>query len=143
MAIAPSELVWRGESGRVLVSGKLGDLFGTGTVGGSTEYRRIEIQNTNASLTWSSPKLWCVLDSAGVAFAVSVASATALGVGLEWPSITESGLTYSAPTTFGTGLTLPNLAPGARALLVVRRVLTGSAVTGETNRLVARGTSPI
>lgn len=143
MAITPSELVWRTQSGRTLVSGRLHDLFPRGTVGGSTDYRGIEVQNTNGSLTWSSPKAWCVLDSSGVAFAIAVASASARDDGLAWPEIDLSGLSYSAPTTNASGLTLPNLAPGQRALLAVRRTLSGSAVTGESNRILARGTSPI
>jgi hypothetical protein len=143
MAITPRQLVWRTEGGRALQSGRLHDLFGQGAIGGAVEYQRVEIQNTNASLTWSSPRLWLALDPSGVAVAVAVASASALASGAPWPAVTVSGLTYSAPTTYASGLTLPNLAPGQRALIAVRRTLTGSPVTGESNRLIARGTSPI
>ena len=144
MAIKPSDLWLEKVAGDRLRSGVMNNLFGDGQVDGATGYAFVVLRNAHASLTFTSPKLWLVLDSRGAAVAVAIADGIARAGTYEYPAIAASGLTYSTPTSQASGLALPTLAAGQKCLIAVRRILT-SATTAypETNRLSIAGSSPL
>jgi hypothetical protein len=127
----------------VYVSGVLHNVFGSGVVGGSTDYRLVEIRNVGSS-TWTSPKAWLVLDTGGAAVAIAVAdSGTARALDFVY-SVDPAGLSYSTPTDSAGGLSLPSLAAGQKCLIGVRRTLTGASVDyPDNNTLMVSGTSPV
>lgn len=94
------------------------------------EYRGIFVLNNHATLTWYAPKVWLSAEVGGGAVAAigldttgksdkAAAVAQALTVANE--NTAPAGVTFSAPTTKGTGLTLPDLAPGEVYAIWIRR----------------------
>ena len=145
VAIKNSEITLTTVGGVSIVSGVKNNLFPDGRLTDGNLYEQCEVHNTNASLTLSSGKAWVYLDPAGGTFAIALASASAFNSGDLWPvGLDVTSLTYSSPTSQTSGLTLPTLAPGQKALLVCRRNLSsGTTAYPESNRLYVAGTSPL
>lgn len=145
MAIYASQIQFRNGSGAILVNGKLNNLFPNGDVNAGTSYRALEVRNTNASLTLSSVKAWLTLDARGGSFAIAYdATSGVIAADESWSDVDEAALTYSAPTSKATGITLANLAPATKLRLYCRRILSGAtAVSPENNRVWVGGTSPM
>lgn len=145
VAIKSSEIVLTKPSGSTIVSGVKNNLFPDGRLTDGNVYEECEVHNTNTSLTLSSGKAWLYLDPAGGTFAIALASASAFNSDAAWPyGLDPTTLTYSSPTSQSSGLALPTLAPGQKALIVCRRNLsTGTTATPESNRLYVAGTSPL
>lgn len=143
MAISPSQIKFGPvNSASVYTSGSLHNVFGSGVVGGATDYALVEVRNTS-DLTRTSPKAWLALDTGGAAVAIAVADAgTARSLGHVY-SVSASGLSYSTPTTLATGLALPTLAPDQKCLIGIRRTLAGASVDyPDNNTLHVEGDSP-
>jgi hypothetical protein len=144
VAILKSEIKYGPvNSGTVYTSGVLDQVFSAGTVGGATDYRLVEVRNTSA-LTWTSPVAYLSIDTAGAAYAISVAdTGTARDLSYVY-SEDPTALTYSTPTTYSGGLALPTLAAGQKCLVAIRRTLSGAspAPSGENNILNVDGDSP-
>lgn len=110
---------------------------------GVTEYRCIFVHNDHASLTWENVYMWIsaedtgdsnganiaiAADSTG-ASAVGSSTAQALGPLADEEDSTSvlSGLTFSAPTTKGTGVSLGNIAAGNVKAIWIRRTIAASS----------------
>lgn len=144
VAFLTSDLQWTYRAGGPIPSGRLHALLPAGVEDGATQYAPLELVNRHASSSWSSGRLWTAQDPRGGAFAVALVSTVAFTGNEAWPDTDLATLTYSAPTTKAAGLTLPTLAPGSRALLAVRRVLTGATPAfPESNRLLVDGSAPL
>ncbi len=114
------------------------------------DYRGVFVKNTHATLTATGGKLY--LDggdpAGGMAWAVAVDSIAASLIGASAAQAQEAatdtvpgdgvtGLSFSAPTTEGSGLTVGDLAPGYCRAVWIRCSQTNSAAVSETITLKA------
>jgi len=108
-----------------LVSAVISNLFDTVTGDENTasdvEYRCIFVHNSHATLTLISPVVWISADIAGgAALAIGVDPTAASLIGAAGAQAVEianegaapGGVTFSAPITKGTGLSLGDILPG-------------------------------
>lgn len=118
----------------------VGNLFdnvtGDENAASTVDYRCFFVHNAHATLTWETVKVWISsevaggasvaigLDPAGVT-AVGLASAQAATIANELAA--PAGVTFTAPTTKGTGLTIGNVAAGSVAAIWVRRTAANNA----------------
>lgn len=111
-------------------------ISGTENTSLDVEYRCLFIHNSHTSLTWTAPVVWINSETAGganVAIGVDTTAASALGAtaaqALEVADeqTAPTGVTFSAPTTKGTGLALGDIAAGQVKAIWVRRTATNSA----------------
>lgn len=121
--------------------GSLHDLFdivtGDENAASDVEYRCVFVHNTNGSLTLQSPKLWfSAVTSGGADLAVALAgqgvvSATQAGTPqadtIANENTAPSGETFSAPTSKGAGISVPNIPSGSCIGIWVRRTATNSS----------------
>jgi len=104
------------------------DITGDEAFAGDTEYRCFAFKNTHATLTAIGGKLFVNQDSTSANTTMSIGldpagkNGTATTIATE--SDAPSGVTFSAPTSKATGLTVPDLAPGDFINVWVKRVVT-------------------
>lgn len=112
---------------------------------GDTEYRCIYVQNSHATLTLQTAKIFIQANTTGSRISIALAgegvNGTAETVANE--NTAPVGETFSQPADYASGLSLGNLAPGDYFPVWVKRVIPASAaaatdtytlrVQGETN----------
>jgi len=112
------------------------DVSGDENAASDVEYRCIFVHNAHATLAWQGVVCWMSAEIAGganaaisidttVASPIGQATAQALEVADE--DTAPAGLTFSAPTTKATGLSIGDLAAGNCRAIWVRRSATNSA----------------
>ena len=134
------------------------DVSGAENTAGTTDYRCFAVHNSNASNTLENAVVYLSGgDPAGgatITIAVDTNAAVAIGSATAGaftaasetaPGGSITGLSYSAPTTIGTGLALGNIPSGFYKCVWVKRVTSGAAavsneqvtfaVTGDTGNL--------
>lgn len=133
------------------------DISGAENAASTVDYRCLFVHNSNASNTLENAVVYLsaeVSGGAGIAIAVDTTAASAIGSGstqaLTAASETAPGspitsLSYSSPTTSGTGLSLGNIPAGSCKAFWIRRTAANSAalsadgvtfsVTGDTGSL--------
>lgn len=110
--------------------------------GGSyQDYRCIFVHNSNASLTLQNAVMWLSAEVAGgavIAIGVDPAAASAIGSGTQQGAVittdtsAPAGVTFSAPTTKGTGIALGNIPAGqCRAIWIRRTAANTSALNND------------
>lgn len=118
-------------------------------VASDVEYRCFFIHNNHATLTWSLAKLWILsevsggavmalgLDPAGV---TNLGSASAQAATIANESTAPSGVTFSAPTSEGSALSMGNIGPGqVHAIWVRRTAQNNTAIAGDGGSIKLRG----
>lgn len=123
-----------------LTSGALHDLFdvitGDENAASTVDYRCIFVHNSNATLTLQNAVVWISAEVAGGAdiaigldttAASPVGSATQQALTVVNETTAPSGVTFSAPTTKATGLSIGNLAAGEVKAIWLRRTANNSA----------------
>ena len=123
------------------------DVSGAENAASTVDYRCIFVHNAHASLTMQSAVAYVsaeVSGGAGVAIAVDSVAASAIGSSsaqaLEVASETTapSGpLSFSTPTTAGTGLSLGNIAAGECKAIWIRRTAANSAAKNNDGATIA------
>jgi len=117
-------------------------ISGTENAASDVEYRCFFVHNNHATLTWESVVVWLSAEVAGGAVAAiavdstaasAVGSATAQALEVANESTAPSpALTFSAPTTKATGLSIGSLTAGqVRAIWVRRTAANTSAVDSD------------
>jgi len=112
------------------------DISGDENAASTVDYRCVFVHNNHATLTLQGPKLWVSAEVAGgadvaigldttAASAVGASPAQALTIANELTA--PAGVTFSTPTTKGTGLSVGDLGPGQVKAFWVRRTATNSA----------------
>lgn len=147
----PAKSLGKFISTSVWLGGSLHDLFqlltGDANALQAVEYRCLFLLNKHATLTWQSPVVWftslnaIALDAMGVdpTPASPLASSGAQAVATAAATSIPSGVTFSAPTTKVSGLSLGDLAPGFCRAVWLRRtgpnlpVALSGTVTSATN----------
>lgn len=102
------------------------------------EFRCFFVHNNHATLTWEAPVVWLSAQTGGGADArialddlgvTPKGQAPAQADEISNESVPPSGEVFTAPTTKGTGLVLPDIPPGeVHAIWVERTALAGAAV---------------
>lgn len=130
------------------------NISGAENAASTVDYRCVFVHNSHGSLTLQNAVVYLSAETAGgasIAIAVDTTAASAIGSSsaqaLEATSETSPGssitsLSYSSPTTSGTGLSLGNIAAGSCRAFWVRRTAANTAaldndgvtfaVTGDT-----------
>lgn len=113
------------------------------TAAGDIEYRCVYIHNGHGSLTMQSPKVWIQTQtpdtetSADIALAAAAVNATETAVANEGTA-PGGGVTFSAPSTEGAALTIPDIPAGQHKAIWVRRTVNAAAAAYNTDSVVIR-----
>lgn len=117
------------------------DISGDEAFAGDIEYRCFTFKNEHATLTAVDGKLFVAQDSTSANTAMSIGldpsgkSGTATTISTE--SDAPAGVTFSAPTSKATGISVPDLAPGEYINVWVKRVVTaGMAAIDDDNWII-------
>jgi hypothetical protein len=133
--------------------GSLHDLFdvisGEENAASEAEYRCIFVHNNHGSLTWFGPVVWISAETAnGASIAIGVdttaesaiGSASAQAVSVANENTAPSGITFSSPTTKGTGVSLGDIPAGhCRALWIRRTAANNAAIDSDGGTLTFEG----
>lgn len=112
------------------------DVSGAENAASDVEYRCVFVHNSNASNALQNAAIWLSAEVAGgasVAIGVDTTAASAIGSGAAQAltvadeSTAPSGVSFSSPTTFGTGLSLGTIPAGQCKAVWFRRTATNSA----------------
>lgn len=107
--------------------------------GTRVEYLALALYNKHATNTWRAPKLWLTDPAGGTSLAIAVDSVAASAVGsasaqgLEVANITTApaALSFSSPSSYGSGLALGDIPPGYVKFFWIRRSAANSAALTE------------
>lgn len=134
-----------------IVDAVLGNLFdvvtGDEAAAGDTEYRCLFVLNNHGALTWLAPKVWISAEVAGGASAAigldptgksAKGAGVAQAVAVADEQTAPAGVAFSAPTTKGTGLQLPDLAPGEVHAIWVRRTVPAATAALDLDSVTVR-----
>ena len=120
------------------------DVSGAESSSGDTEYRAIFIKNTHGTITYTGAKVWISSNTTSTDDTIEIALAgeginnTIETVGNE--STAPAGESFSAPTSFATGLSLGNLAAGQAHGVWIKRIVTAAAGSGQRKPLHSQRT---
>ena len=126
------------------ISTAIDGLFPAGSVGQAVDYVARELRNAGGG-TLTGGRLYITADPTGGGYAVAVLDGVARDVSYAYSPNPAAG-SYSSPTDPATGLVLPDLAPGKKCLIGIRRDLTTATVPPggvENNSVRASFTAPI
>jgi hypothetical protein len=98
---------------------------------GLVEYRCIYLHNANASDTMTAARVWInantPLAGTDLAIGVGTAAVNATEQTIANEATAPSGVTFSSPSTAGSGLALGDLPPGQHRAIWLRRTVTAGA----------------
>jgi len=124
-----------------VTSASLHNLFdkvsGAEASAGDTEYRCIYVKNTHGSLTWESVKAWVSTNTPSTDSTIDIAlggegkNGTAETVANE--NTAPSGESFSAPSSYASGLSLGDLDAGDYYPIWIRRTISASATAYNTD----------
>ena len=123
------------------------DVSGTESAAGDTEYRCIFLLNSHGSLTWQGVFLWLdgttaqgdLAEAIGLDGA-AVGTSTSASTAADENTAPAPAITFSSPTTKGTGLSIGNIGPGQMKAIWLRRTVTaGAAAANATFSIRAEG----
>lgn len=112
------------------------DVSGAENAAGTVDYRCVFIHNSNSANALQNAVVWLSAEVAGgtniaigvdttAASAIGSASAQALTVANE--NTAPAGVSFSSPTTFGTGVSIGTIPAGSCRAIWIRRTATNSA----------------
>lgn len=113
------------------------DVSGGESSTGDTEYRAIFVKNTHGTLTYTGAKIWISSNTTSADDTIEIALADE-GINNTIETIADestppSGPTFSAPNSFGTGLTLGNITAGSAHGVWIKRIVNSSAQAANAN----------
>lgn len=98
---------------------------------GDTEYRCLYVKNTHATLSLLSAVAWLSANTPSTDDTIDIGLGTSAVGGTEQTVANEStaptGVTFSAPSSFGAGLSIGDIANGSWKAIWVRRTVNASA----------------
>jgi len=106
------------------------DVTGTETTTGSTKYRCIYIKNNHATLTMGAVSFFINTEASSPDNTIRIGVGTSALNGVEQTIADENtapiGVAFSAPTTAGTGLSIPNIPANETFALWFQRIVNPS-----------------
>jgi hypothetical protein len=130
------------KSSTAITTGVANNLFdnvsGDEAAAGDVEYRCVYIHNANASLTWENVVVWISANTPSTSTTIDIglgaAAVNATETAVANESTAPAGVTFSAPTTKGAGLSIGNIPAGqAKAVWLRRTVEAGAAAINNDN----------
>jgi hypothetical protein len=104
---------------------------GTESLAGDTEYRGVYLKNTHGSLTLQNTKIYISSNTGSADTTIDIAldggATNATMETLSDESTAPSGETFTAPTTYASGLSIGSLAAGEKKGLFIRRTVSAAA----------------
>lgn len=101
------------------------------TSAGDTEYRCVYIHNGHATLDWQTPVVWISSNTPSTGTTVEIALGSSILNGTEQTVVNEStaptGVTFSAPSTKGTGIALGTIPAGQHRAVWIKRIVNAGA----------------
>ena len=96
------------------------------TSAGDTEYRCCYIKNTHGTITWTSPKFWITSQTPNSESSFEIGIGAAAVDGTETAIADEdtapAGVSFSAPSSEGAGLSIGDLAAGSYKAIWFKRI---------------------
>lgn len=134
------------KSSTSITSGVANNLFdnvsGDEAAAGDIEYRCIYIHNSNASLTWENVVVWVDTNTPSTSTTIDIGLGSAAINGTEQTVANESaaptGVTFSAPSSKVTGLSIGNIPAGQHKAVWLRRTVTAGAAAVNNDNVVIR-----
>lgn len=123
------------------------NVSGDESAAGDIEYRCLFVLNDHATLTLENAVVWISAETAGggaiavgldPAGNVAKGSASAQAAEIANESAAPAGVTFTAPTTKGTGLSIGNLAAGSVRAIWIRRTVTAGAAAVDADGVTLR-----
>lgn len=109
----------------------LDDILAAESGAGYTDYRCIYVHNGNASLTLQNAVIWLASNTTSTATDIAIGLGTSAISGTEQTVANEAtaptGVTFSSPATYATGLLIGSLAAAAHKAVWVRRTVNALA----------------
>ena len=157
MPIANTDIIFRlsGGAGNTDVNASLGgvksttavttnvvdNLFdsvsGTESAAGDTEYRCIYFHNAHGTLTAQNSKVYITSNTTSANDTIDIGIGSAAINGTEQTVANEStaptSVTFSAPTTYATGIALGNIPAGQHIAIWIRRIVDAGAGAKDNN----------
>lgn len=132
------------KSSSTVASSFFDDVSSAEAAAGDVEYRCFYIHNAHATLTYTSAVIWIQSNTPSANTTVDIAVGSSAINATEQTVANEStaptGVTFSAPSTFGAGLVLGNIPAGQhRAVWVKRTITAGAAVANDGFTLRVQG----
>lgn len=104
---------------------------------GRVEYRCVYLHNASATDTMTAARVWVSANTPLAGTTLDIGVGTAAVNGTEQTVANEttapSGVTFSAPTTAGTGLALGNIPAGQHKAIWLRRTVTAGATNSDND----------
>lgn len=124
------------------------DISGAENAASTVDYRCIFVHNSNGANTLQNAVVWLSAETAGgasiavgadttAASALGSASAQALTIGNE--TTAPAGVTFSSPTTVGTGVSLGNIPSGQVKAFWIRRTAANTSALSNDGVTIAVG----
>src|SRR5215510_2193981 len=118
------------------------DVSGDESSSGDSEFRKIFFKNSHSSLTAQSTVLWIDTNTTSTNDTINIgldpAGSGAAGADIANESTAPAGVTFSAPSTKGAGLSLGNIATGVRYAVWVKRIVDASAAANDNNSYILK-----
>jgi hypothetical protein len=133
------------KSSTVLVDATVNNLFddvsGSESNAGDIEYRHVYIHNADGSLVGQTPRIYISQDSTGTGDEIDIALGAAANGATETAIGNEStapggGVTFSHPTTYGSGLAPSNVNAGSHISLFIRRTVSAGGAAKNNNTAI-------
>lgn len=103
-------------------------------VAGAVEYRCVYVRNTNGSSPMPNGKFWVVADTVALNTSIEIGLGSSIVDGTEQTVANETtapvGVSFSAPTSQGTGLDIPDLPAGSHKAIWFKRIIGAGAASG-------------
>lgn len=129
----------------ILVDATINNLFddvsGSESNAGDIEYRHVYIQNADPSIPLTDPRVYISQDSTGTGDEIDIALGNAANGATETAIANEStapspGLTFTHPTTYGSGLAPSNVTAGSYFSLWIRRTVNAGGAAKNNNTAI-------
>lgn len=120
------------------------DVSSAQAAAGLVEYRCFYVHNNNGTLTLIAPKVWIQSNTPSATTTVAIGLGTSAQGGTEQTVANEgtapSGVTFSEPADFATGIALGDIPNGGHRAVWVRRTVTaGTAAVADSFTLRVQG----
>ena len=143
----PAASLGGAKSSTAMPAGIFDDVSSAEATAGDIEYRCIYVHNNHGTLTLQAPKIFIQANTPSATTTVAIGLGTSAQGGTEQTVANEgtapSGVSFSEPADFATGIALGDIPPaGHRAVWIRRTITAGTAaandgftlrVTGDTN----------
>lgn len=141
----PNASLGGAKSSTILTDATLNNLFddvsGSESNAGDIEYRHVYIHNADPSLAGQNPRIYISQDSSGTGDEIDIALGNAANGAQETAVANEStapnpALTFTHPTTYGSGLAPSNVSASSHISLWIKRIVSAGGAAKNNNTAI-------